>query len=106
MGEQIKDLSSKLDGKISDFKTLVSGKEKVSQIQIAQVSSDIQSLRDQLSKLIDEKNGEVKSIKDSLTELITFGDRLDKVIKTTRKDVEEIRRHGGRKRARLQSLGQ
>ena len=91
INEQIRELSSKVDSKISEFKVMVSGNERASKEDVSRITTEIANLRDQITKLNDEKNGDIKELKDNLNELIIFGDRLEQNLKTVGKDIKDIK---------------
>jgi len=88
---QIKKLSEKVDGKLNEFKTLVANKEIDNKGQLTKITDEITSLRNQISSLTNEKNGEIKVIKDNISELSMFSDRMDRMHRLMMKDVDTMK---------------
>mgnify|MGYP001561848968 CR=1 FL=1 len=91
INKQIENLSNKVNEKLNEFKTLITSKETNNKGQVTKITDEITALKGQIFNLTNEKNGEIKSIKDNISELSMFSDRMDRMHRTMMKEMDGMK---------------
>jgi len=86
--EKLNNLSVQLNSKIAEYKIIEDKKEEA---KMAELSIEISDIKSQIYTLNNEKNEDIKYLKDKLSEINLISDKLDLNIKKANKDITDIK---------------